>query len=101
MLEKQIENKGGEYAKQKGILHLKFTSPGRAAVPDRLLLAEIPEFLRSTFAQYIRFVEYKREGCKPTPAQLREHDRLKSLGFQVDVVDTPFDAIRVVDEMGT
>ena len=36
MLEKQIEAKVCEYAKTKGVLVYKFTSPARAAVPDRL-----------------------------------------------------------------
>lgn len=99
MLEKKIEQKGHEYAREQGILHLKFTSPARAAVPDRLLLAPIPEFLRSLLAQYVRFVEYKRTGEKPTPAQIREHTRLREMGFQVDVVDNVSDAKRVIGEM--
>ena len=99
MLEKDIEKKGGEHAKKKGVLHLKFTSPGRAAVPDRLLLSEIPEFLRPVIAKHIRFVEYKREGQKPTEAQTREHERLRALGFRVDVIDSVDDAKQSIDEM--
>ncbi len=99
MLEKQIEAKGGEHAKKKGVLHLKFTSPGRAAVPDRLLLSEIPEFLRPVIAKHIRFVEYKRKGQKPTEAQTREHERLRALGFRVDVIDSVDDAKQSIDEM--
>lgn len=99
MLEKKIEQKGSEYARKKGILHLKFTSPARAAVPDRLLLAPVPEFLRPLVAQYVRFVEYKRTGQTPTPPQMREHARLRALGFQVDVVDNVIDAERVIGEM--
>jgi hypothetical protein len=99
MLEKQIEAKGGEFAKEQDVLHLKFTSPGHAAVPDRLLLAHIPEFLRSLIAKYVRFVEYKREGQKPTPSQEREHARLRNLGFTVDVVDSVEDAKQVIRDM--
>jgi hypothetical protein len=99
MLEKQIETKGGKFAKSQDILHLKFSSPGRAAVPDRLLLANIPEFLRPVIAKYIRFVEYKRGGEKPTPAQSREHTRLRGLGFAVDVVDSVEGAKQVMMEM--
>jgi hypothetical protein len=99
VLEKKIEQKGSEYARKKGVLHLKFTSPARAAVPDRLLLAPVPEFLRPLVAQYVRFVEYKRTGQTPTPAQTREHLRLRGLGFQVDVVDNVIDAERVIGEM--
>lgn len=99
MLEKQIEAKGGEFAKSQNILHLKFTSPGHTAVPDRLLLANIPEFLRPLIAKHVRFVEYKREGEKPTPAQEREHARLRGLGFTVDVVDSVEGAKQVILEM--
>ena len=38
MLEKQIESKVCDYAKSKGVLAYKFTSPARAAVPDRLFI---------------------------------------------------------------
>ena len=38
MLEKQIERKVCDYAKNKGLLAYKFTSPARAAVPDRLFI---------------------------------------------------------------
>jgi hypothetical protein len=100
MLEKQIEAKGNEHAKTRGVASYKFTSPGRAAVPDRLMLAEIPEFLRALIAQYIRFIEYKRKGQKPTPAQSREHARLRAMGFTVDVIDNIPDAVRVIDRMG-
>lgn len=100
MLEKEIEKKGGEYAAKKGVMHLKFTSPARASVPDRLLLAKMPEFMIPVIARYIRFVEYKREGCKPTPAQEREHARLRALGFTVDVIDHVVDARLLIDEMG-
>ena len=100
MLEREIEAKGHQYARDKGVLHLKFVSPNRAAVPDRLLLATIPEFLRPIIAKHIRFVEYKRQGEKATAAQIREHARLRGLGFQVDVVDSMDDAYRVIDEMG-
>lgn len=99
-LERDIERRGGEYAKTRGVLHLKFTSPQRAAVPDRLLLAEIPEFLRPLVAQFVRFAEYKRKGKRPTEAQEREHARLRALGFTVDVIDSVDDAKRAIDEMG-
>lgn len=99
LLEREIEAKGHQYARDKGVLHLKFVSPNRAAVPDRLLLSSIPEWLRPLIAKHVRFVEYKRQGQKPTAAQIREHTRLRALGFQVDVVDHMDDAYRVIDEM--
>ncbi len=98
-LEKDIESAGRDYAKSKGQVEYKFTSPGRMAVPDRLKLAPVPENLRPLIAQYVRFVEYKRKGCNPTPSQEREHARLRALGYVVEVVDSVEDAKRVTDEM--
>lgn len=100
MLEKDIERKGMDYARDKGHMELKFSSPGRAAVPDRLHLAPIPEILIPVIAQYVRFVEYKRTGQKPTPAQVREHQRLRDMGFTVEVVDTVDQSKTITDEMG-
>jgi hypothetical protein len=100
VLEKQIERAGGDYAKAAGHLFLKFSSPGHAAVPDRLILAEIPEFLRPVIAQYVRFVEYKCTGQKPTGPQTREHLRLQALGFTVDVIDTVQGSKAMTDGMG-
>lgn len=100
LLEKDIEKRGGDYARDHGQAEYKFTSPGRAAVPDRLHLAPIPEVLRPIIAKYIRFVEYKRGGQKPTVPQQREHARLREMGFAVEVVDNVNDAKRVTDEMG-
>ena len=83
----------------------KFTSPSRRAVPDRLdLYGAVPmaEIIAARFGvspenayqearilleAAIRFSEAKRPGEKPTPAQEREHSRLRALGFTVNVVD--------------
>lgn len=78
MLEKDIEKRVCDYAKSKGILAYKFTSPARAAVPDRLMIAPNGVCF---------FIEFKREGAKPTPAQEREHLRLRAQGCHVFVVD--------------
>jgi hypothetical protein len=78
MLEKQIESAVCDYAKSKGFLAYKFTSPNRAAVPDRLFI--LP-------SGHMFFVEFKAEGKTPTPAQEREHTRLRQQNVQVYVVD--------------
>lgn len=78
MLEKQIETAVCQYAKDKGLLVYKFTSPNRAAVPDRLMV--LP-------SGHIFFVEFKREGKKPTPAQAREHAKLSGHNVKVFIVD--------------
>lgn len=100
MLEKQIELRGCNYAKEKGVAAYKFTSPNRHSVPDRLQLAVIPDELRELIGKYVCFVEYKKGGVKPSHAQLREHARLKEMGFRVEVVDNVEMAKSVIDSMG-
>ena len=78
MLEKQIEAKVCDYAKERGLGVYKFTSPARAAVPDRMFIYKGRMF----------FIEFKREGQKPTPAQEREHHRLQQHQINVFVVDS-------------
>ena len=90
MLEKQIEAKVCDYARSKGVLVYKFTSPARAAVPDRLFIR--PDGL-------IWFCEFKRTGQKPTEAQEREHQRLRQYKVSVFVVDNVADGIFMIDEM--
>lgn len=90
MLEKHIEQKVCEYARSKNVLVYKFTSPSRAAVPDRLFI--LPD-------GRIWFCEFKRTGQKPTPAQMREHARLRVRGVLVCVVDNVMDGEIMVDRM--
>lgn len=90
MLEKDIEKKVCDYAKSKGALVYKFTSPARAAVPDRLFIGPKGR---------VWFVEFKREGQKPTPAQEREHARLRGHNISVFVIDDVEQGKAVVDSM--
>ena len=90
MLEKHIEAKVCDYATERGLLVYKFTSPARAAVPDRL-------FIRSDGRMF--FCEFKREGQKPTPAQEREHHRLRQHKVSVFVIDNVADGKAMVDMM--
>lgn len=78
MLERDIEAKVCDYAKQRGLLVYKFTSPARAAVPDRMFIT--PE-------GRVFFIEMKRKGAKATAPQKREHDRLRGHKVTVFVVD--------------
>jgi len=73
--------------KIKGIAY-KFTSPARRSVPDRLVLLPIPPEHRTIVEKYVIFVEAKATGKKATDAQVREHTRLRTLGFKVEVVDS-------------
>jgi hypothetical protein len=90
MLEKQIEQKVCDYAKSKNVLAYKFTSPARAAVPDRM-------FVRPDGV--IFFIEFKRGGQKATPAQEREHHRLRQQAVNVFVVDNVDSGKMVIDMM--
>jgi hypothetical protein len=90
MLEKQIEAKVCEYARERGLLVYKFTSPARAAVPDRLFILPSGKAF---------FVEFKREGQKATPAQEREHHRLRQHKVSVFVIDNVDDGKAMVNLM--
>lgn len=92
MLEKQIETKVCDHAKTKNVLVYKFTSPARAAVPDRLFIGPTGR---------VWFIEFKREGQKPTPAQEREHARLRGHNVSVFVIDDVEQGKAVVDAMVT
>lgn len=78
MLEKQIENKLTWMVKQYGGIAVKFVSPSFAGMPDRLVL--LPDGI-------IAFVELKAPGKKSRPLQTARHKLLRSLGFQVYVID--------------
>ncbi|EPA6917233.1 VRR-NUC domain-containing protein [Escherichia coli] len=67
-----------EVKKASGVA-FKFVSPGRRSVPDRIVL--LP-------GGRIIFVECKSPGKPPRPDQLREHGRLRALGFTVVVLDS-------------
>ena len=89
MLERDIEKKVCDYAKDRGILTYKFTSPSRAAVPDRLFIAQ---------DGHMWFVEFKKQGMKPTPAQEREHHRLLRQRVEVWVIDSVESGKSMIDE---
>ena len=90
MLERDIEAKVCDYAKTKLILAYKFTSPARAAVPDRLFVMP---------GGRVFFCEFKRAGQKPTPPQDREIARLRAQGSLVFVVDNVDDGKAMIDAM--
>lgn len=78
MLESAIEKKFCERVKALGGAAYKFVSPQRRNVPDRLVL--LP-------GGVVRFVELKAPGKEPTEGQKREHERLRALGFVVEVIN--------------
>ena len=90
MLEKQIEAKVCDYAKSKDLLAYKFTSPARAAVPDRMFVAPDGR---------VWFCEFKRAGQKPTAAQEREHSKLRAQKVNVFVIDNVSEGKTMIDVM--
>ena len=78
MRESFIEEKLTKAVKQNGGVCWKFTLPGTAGVPDRIIL--MPK-------GNIAFVEVKAPGEKPRKLQLSRHRLLRQLGFQVYVLD--------------
>lgn len=78
-LEKDIEKKVCAYARTLGCLVYKFTSPSQRSVPDRLFI--MPGG-RGCF-----FIEFKRLGQKPTPAQEVEIAKIQKRGIYVGVAD--------------
>jgi len=90
MLEKQIEARVCEYARTKSVLAYKFTSPARAAVPDRLFISPNGRMW---------FCEFKREGQKATVAQEREHAKLRQQKVNVFVIDNVTEGKTMIDLM--
>jgi len=79
MLERDVEKALCKRVKELGGMCEKFTSPGRRSVPDRLVT--LP-------GGCIIFVELKAP-CKPaTDLQQRDHNRRRTLGCDVRVIDT-------------
>lgn len=79
MREKDIEDPVCKYARKRfKMMALKFTSPQRRNVPDRIFLG---------FTGLMFFIEFKAPGKKATEGQLREHARLIGRGHRVYVCD--------------
>lgn len=88
----------------------KFKSPMRRNVPDRLdllgmnnaartlvsivehhggklELCEAHKWVRQIVADAVQFTECKAPGRKPNKGQVREHRRLRDMGYKVNVFD--------------
>ena len=64
----------------------KFSSPAKRSVPDRLV--QWPAHSNRWGVEGIDFIECKAPGEVPTPAQARDHERRRAMGFEVYVVDS-------------
>lgn len=92
MREKSIEEKLTAAVKAQGGVCWKFTSPGTAGVPDRIVLMP---------SGRIAFVEVKTPGEKPRQLQRLRIKTLRRLGFKVFVLDSPDQIGGIVDEIQT
>ena len=90
MLESKIEKRLKRQVEKIGGLALKFTSPGMAGVPDRLVL--LPK-------GRIAFVELKAPGKILRPLQLKRKEQLEALGFKVYVIDSYKKIDEFIEEM--
>lgn len=88
MTEKELEQKLVKVVKDNGGVCLKFTSPGTAGVPDRLILFQNAK---------AGFVEVKKPG-KGKLSALQRHwlKRLMGYGFPVFVLDDPEEIQEIV-----
>lgn len=90
-MEKTVEAYLRDTVRAHGGVALKFVSPGQAGVPDRLVL--LP-------GGVAWFAETKDAGRRPTPRQVRVHERLRALGFRVFIPDSKAAVDRMMEEMG-
>jgi len=77
--ERNIEKYLRDRVRDVGGLAMKWVSPGNNGVPDRIVF--LP-------GGRIVFVELKAPGKKPTALQLHQHERLRTLGQLVIVIDS-------------
>lgn len=77
--EKIIERKLVEAVKANGGMCIKLLCDNLPGLPDRLVLMPHSK---------IAFVELKTTGQKPRRIQVFMHNKLRNLGFRVEVIDT-------------
>lgn len=85
LLERDIEKRLVQRAKELGGECRKVKWIGRSGAPDRLVM--LPGQCGVHGPQTI-WIELKAPGKKPEPHQLREHARMRKMGQRVVVVDS-------------
>lgn len=88
--EKLVERKLVELCKLNGGLCLKLLSFHNIGLPDRMCLFPKAKIV---------FVELKTTGEKPRAIQLFMHDKLRALGFRVEVIDTVEQVNNLIEEI--
>lgn len=91
-MEKHIEAYLREQVKKIGGIAFKFTSPGYAGVPDRLLV--LPNGI-------ILFVETKDIGKELQPLQKSVINKLRALGARCEVVDSKEQINKLIHDIQT
>lgn len=76
--ERDVERSLIRSVRKAGGLCLKFISPGWSGAPDRVCLFSGGKMF---------FIEVKKPGERPRPLQLKRHEQLRKLGFNVYVID--------------
>lgn len=92
MRENEIEAKLVDAVKTAGGVCWKFTSPGTAGVPDRIVLMP---------SGRIGFVEVKAPGETPRPLQCLRIRTLRRLGFKAFVLDSSDQIGGILDAVQT
>ncbi len=85
MEEGSIEEYLVKQVKARGGMAPKWTSPGLAGVPDRLVILH----------GYVIGVELKRPGKVPRALQVKVHKKLRAAGMRVETIDS----YEAVDEL--
>jgi hypothetical protein len=88
--EKVVERKLVELVKINGGMCIKLLCDQLIGLPDRICLFP---------GHKIVFVELKTTGRKPKRIQAYMHNKLRALGFRVEVIDTVESVINFVDDI--
>lgn len=88
--EKAIERKLVELVKANGGMCIKLLCDQLTGLPDRLCLFP---------GHKIAFVELKTTGKKPRRIQIFVHNKLRALGFRVEIIDTIIGVKQFIDDI--
>lgn len=90
--EKAIERKLVELTNLNGGMCIKLLSFHLAGLPDRMCIFPKAKIV---------FVELKTTKQKPRPIQLFMHEKIRKLGFRVEVIDTVEKAAELIEDVIT
>lgn len=88
--EKVVERKLVELVKINGGMCIKLLCDQLIGLPDRMCLFP---------GHKIVFVELKTTGQKPKRIQTYMHNKLRTLGFRVEIIDTVESVVNFIDDI--